>query len=48
MGDNILKLLKGYEINLYVEDPGNFDKNLIRVIESYNTKKEKVISINDS
>ena len=46
MGKNILKLLEGYEINLYVEDPGNFDKNINKVIESYNTKNDKVISVN--
>ena len=46
IGDNILKLLKGYKINVYVDDPGNFDKNLVNVIKSYNIQDGNIISVN--
>ena len=45
MGKNILKLLEVYEINIYVEDPGNFDNNITKEIDSYNIKNDKVIYV---
>ena len=45
MGKNVLKLLKDYQINIYVEDPGYFDKNITNIIDNYNIKDGKVISV---
>ena len=35
MAKNVRKLLKGVNANLFMEDPGKFDKDINYVIEHY-------------
>ena len=46
IGDNIMKLLENYQVNVYIEDPGNFDKNIETVVKGYKTKNGEIISVN--
>ena len=41
-----MKLLENYQVNVYVEDIGNFDKNLKILVDSYNTKNGEIKSVN--
>ena len=41
-----MKLLENYQVNAYVEDIGNFDKNLKMLVDNYNTKNGEIKSVN--